>query len=63
MWPVLEGYRGRPRADVAALVDMVLHLAALMAADAGLQEMEINPVLVRQTGAVAVDALIRKEMP
>ena len=63
LWPLLDGYRGRPRADVEALVDMVLHLAALMAADAGLQEMEINPVLVRQTGAVAVDALIRKGMP
>jgi acetate---CoA ligase (ADP-forming) len=63
LWPLLDGYRGRPRADVGALVEMVLQLAALMAADASLDEVEINPVLLRQKGAVAVDALIRKVLP
>ena len=63
LWPLLDGYRGRPRADVAALIDMVLRLAALMSADTTLDEIEINPVLLREAGAVAVDALIRKVMP
>ena len=63
LWPLLDGYRGRPRADVAALVEMVWQLAALMAADTSLDEIEINPVLLRAQGAVAVDALIRKVMP
>ena len=63
LWPLLDGYRGRPRADVAALIDMVLRLAALMSADTTLEEIEINPVLLREAGAVAVDALIRKVMP
>jgi hypothetical protein len=31
-----------------------------MLADDSLEEIEINPVLVRQAGAVAVDALIRR---
>lgn len=60
LWPLLDGYRGRPRADLAALVGIALRLCALMAADATLEEIEINPVLVRASGAVAVDALIRK---
>ena len=60
LWPLLKGYRGRPRADVAALVDMILRLAALMQADAGLEEIELNPVILRVQGAVAVDALIRR---
>ena len=63
LWPLLDGYRGRARADVAALVEMVLQLAALMAADASLDEIEINPVMLREAGAVAVDALIRKVLP
>ena len=63
LWPLLDGYRGRPRADVAALIDMVLRLAALMSADTTLDEIEINPVLLREAGAVAVDALIRKVLP
>ncbi len=63
LWPLLDGYRGRARADVGALVEMVLRLAHLIAADASLEEIEINPVMLRENGAVAVDALIRKVLP
>ena len=63
LWPLLDGYRGRARADVGALVDIVLRLAGVMAEDVTLEEIEINPVLLRETDAVAVDALIRKVMP
>ena len=63
LWPLLDGYRGRARADVGALVDLVGRLAALMAADKTLDEIEINPVMLREQGAVAVDALIRKVLP
>ncbi|MDZ7904390.1 MAG: acetate--CoA ligase family protein [Cypionkella sp.] len=60
LWPLLDGYRGRARADVAALTEAALKLAALMAADQSIEEIEINPILLREVGAVAVDALIRK---
>ncbi|WP_149139917.1 acetate--CoA ligase family protein [Gemmobacter caeruleus] len=60
LWPLLDGYRGRPRPDLAAFADMALRLGALMAADARLEEIEINPVLLCESGAVAVDALIRR---
>ena len=60
LWPLPDGYRGRARADVAAVAEIAARLGALMAADPGLEEIEINPILVRERGAVAVDALIRK---
>ena len=60
LWPLLDGYRGRDKADVTAVVDIALRLAALMLGDPSLAEIEINPVLVREAGAVAVDALIRR---
>ena len=61
---LLDGYRGAPRADRAALVDLVLAFGEL--ADAfgpQLATAELNPVLVRPEGrgAVAVDALFIRE--
>jgi acyl-CoA synthetase (NDP forming) len=60
LWPLLDGYRGRPRADMAAVAEIAVRLGALMLADESLEEIEINPVMVRETGAVAVDALVRR---
>lgn len=60
LWPLLDGYRGRPRADMAAVAEIAVRLGNLMLADASLEEIEINPILVRPQGAVAVDALIRR---
>lgn len=63
LWPRLEGYRGRARADVAAAVDVAFLVQGILMDDAGLSEIEINPLILREAGAgaVAVDALIRKE--
>jgi len=60
LWPLLDGYRGRPKADMGAIAEIAARLGGLMLADESLEEIEINPVLVRQSGAVAVDALIRR---
>ena len=60
LWPLLDGYRGRKRADMAALAAMAVRLGEMMAGDGRLEEIEINPVMVRESGAVAVDALIRR---
>ncbi|MBL4926598.1 acetate--CoA ligase family protein [Fuscibacter oryzae] len=60
LWPLLDGYRGRSRADMGAVADIALRLGARMLDDDSLEEIEINPILARQQGAVAVDALIRK---
>ena len=59
---VLAGWRGQPRGDVEALVAAVLAVQDFALAHATtLEELEINPLLVRPhgQGAVAVDALMR----
>jgi acetyltransferase len=59
---VLDGVRGRPAADVDALLDAMLGLSALADAWRDRQpEIDINPVVVleRGRGAVAVDALVQ----
>ena len=61
LWPLLDGYRGRARADVGALVDAALALQALMLATRRLNEIEINPLMLLEQGAVAVDAVIWEE--
>ena len=60
LWPLLDGYRGRPKADMGAVAAMAVRLGALMLADESLEEIEINPVMVREQGAVAVDALVSR---
>ncbi len=60
LWPLLDGYRGRPPADVMAVAGMAVRIGAMMAADATLEEIELNPIMVRPSGAIAVDALIRR---
>jgi acetate---CoA ligase (ADP-forming) len=61
-FPLLAGYRGRPRADVEALVQAVLGCTRYACANLGhLAGLDLNPVIVRPEGrgVVAVDALIR----
>jgi hypothetical protein len=58
--PLLDGYRGRPKADMAAVAAIAGRLGRLMADRPEIEEIEINPILVRETEAVAVDALIRE---
>lgn len=50
-WPLLDGFRGRPKADVEALVDTIVAFSR-MAAQLGdrLVEAEINPVFVLPQG-------------
>ena len=60
LWPLLDGYRGRARADVGALVAAVLALQTAMQADDSIVEIEINPLILREAGAVAVDVLMRE---
>lgn len=58
--PLLTGARGRPRADIAAVVDVIERLSALALAAPALKELDINPLMVMPEGegARAADALI-----
>ena len=60
-FPLLDGYRGSPRANVDALEDVLLRVSALVEAHPEVVEMDLNPLIVHPAGAVAVDARIRLE--
>jgi acyl-CoA synthetase (NDP forming) len=57
-FPVLQGYRGQPPADLSALEAMLLRLSALAEAHPEVAELDLNPVFAYPQGAVAVDARI-----
>ena len=64
LWPVLEGYRGRPPAHLPSILAAIRAVQDLAAAEAAtLEEAEINPLLCTPTRAVAADALIRETRP
>lgn len=57
---LLSGWRGKPATDRAHLVRTILAIGDFVAAHAAtLQELDINPLMVTPSGAVAADALIR----
>jgi acyl-CoA synthetase (NDP forming) len=59
---LLQGVRGRPPADVDALVDTVMKVQRLALDLAGdVSELDLNPLVVRPRGAVALDALVVKQ--
>lgn len=57
---LMDGFRGQPMGDEAALIDLIMAVQDfVMDHEDSLDELDLNPVLVRPSGAVAVDALIR----
>jgi acyl-CoA synthetase (NDP forming) len=60
LWKVLEGFRGKPAADVEALINAAVQIGDQFAATPEIREFEINPLIVRSEGkgVIAVDALV-----
>ncbi len=59
--PLLNGFRGAAKADVAALAQLIAQVSVLAAQQAGeISEIELNPVLVHPEGqgVTIVDALV-----
>jgi acetyl coenzyme A synthetase (ADP forming)-like protein len=57
--PLLDGFRGAPPVDRAALIDVLLRISALVELVPELVELDLNPVVVHANGAIAVDARLR----
>jgi acetate---CoA ligase (ADP-forming) len=57
--PLLDGFRGGPPADLAAVADAVVRLSVL-AVDLGdrLAALDANPLIAGPAGCLAVDALV-----
>ncbi len=60
-YPLLDGYRGAPRADVPAVEEVLLRVSAMLRDLPEIAEMDLNPVKVLQAGhgCLTVDARIR----
>lgn len=64
LFALLDGFRGRPKADLDAAVDAILNISGFALANAAtLVELDINPLIVCAAGkgAWAADALLVKE--
>ncbi len=57
-WPLLTGYRGRPPLDVDAVIEQVIRFSELVADHPEVAEIDVNPLLVTPSEAVALDARI-----
>ena len=57
---LLDGYRGKPAANVDAIVHAITSIQDYVLANHDtIEEVEINPLICTQSSAIAVDALIR----
>ncbi len=61
IFKLLEGYRDRPPADLAAIAETLMRLSQLVVDCPAVKELDINPLLADETGVIALDARIRIE--
>ncbi len=57
-YPVLEGFRGHARADVAKLEGLMLKVSAFVEQHPEIAELDLNPVFAYEDGVLAVDARV-----
>jgi acyl-CoA synthetase (NDP forming) len=57
-FPVLEGFRGQPAADLSALESLILRLSSFIEEHPEIAELDLNPVFAYSKGALAVDARV-----
>ena len=61
IFKLLEGYRDRPPADLAAIAEALVRVSQLVVDCPAVKELDINPLLADETGVIALDARIRIE--
>ena len=57
-YPLLNGYRNNPAADVKAIVDVLLSVSKLVVDHPEIKELDLNPVMAYAQGTKTVDARI-----
>ncbi len=58
-FPLLDGFRGTAKCDVAAIEDALLRLSAMVERHPQIVELDANPLVAHPGGAVIVDARVR----
>lgn len=54
--PLLEGYRGKPGANITLLADIMVSVSDLVTEHPVIHELDINPLILYPDGATVVDA-------
>ena len=62
-FPILDGYRGKPKADIDAIVKTLLKISDLVTKHEEINEMDLNPVFIYEKGLICVDARIILKKP
>jgi acyl-CoA synthetase (NDP forming) len=62
-FPILDGYRGKPKADIDAIVNTLLTISDLVTKYEEINEMDLNPVFIYEKGLICVDARIILKRP
>ncbi|MFW9829279.1 MAG: acetate--CoA ligase family protein [Candidatus Thorarchaeota archaeon] len=57
-FPILDGYRGKPKADIKAIIETLLKVSDLVTKYEEIHEMDLNPVFIYEKGLICVDARI-----
>jgi acetyl coenzyme A synthetase (ADP forming)-like protein len=55
-FPLLEGVRGEPGADLDTIIQVIQRISQLVADHDRIQELDLNPFLALESGGMAVDA-------
>ena len=63
IYKLLKGFRGKPPVDLRALALCLVRLSALAVQHRAIRELDINPLLIDETGMIALDARIEVEDP
>ena len=58
VWPLLQGYRNHPPANVDRLVEILIRLSYLVADYPEIKELDVNPLLVYPDDVIALDARV-----
>lgn len=62
-WPLLDGYRGKPRVAIDEAIKAIELVAILASQCEWIEELDINPLLVGPRGAVALDGRVVVKSP
>jgi acyl-CoA synthetase (NDP forming) len=57
-YPVFNGYRNLPKADIDAIVEVLLNVSKLVMDNPEIKELDLNPIMVYANGAKTLDARI-----
>jgi acetyl-CoA synthetase (ADP-forming) len=57
-YPLLKGYRNTPPADIDAIINILLNTSRLIMDNPEIKELDLNPIMVYESGAKTVDARI-----